>query len=270
MTEWWALERYSESDWIMWSSVNWSDVPTITPTLIQYNQDEYEQNTCTVYAAMGAWSAVTGKEIEADKRKEIVQEAIKRWLDTSIWWRVHSAVKLVYDMMWEVSFVSVPVWSDDYFEAIKRGYHLVAWYNGNRTYNNDRDNNGVVEINNWGKTSYWHCIRHKNYTDLEVVDNYPARKTNIYQLPNIQEKQKVWGQIFYNAYFYIPKLIIDMSNLPEHITTGNTEVIKAWETETSQRLNNGGDKSKLYRNYIDEDAITRMLIDIKLIRSKLI
>ena len=257
----------------MGSTIDRDQVPTITSKVVQYNQDEYKTNTCTVYAAMWSWTATTGIEIPKAKRIEIVDEAIKRWLDINIWRWVHSAVKLVYDMMWEVSFVSVSTWSDDYFEALKRGYHLVAWYNGNRIYNTDRDNNGIVEINNRGKTSYWHCIRHTNY-DTRVVDNYPARKTNLYELPNIQQKMKVWWQIFYNTYFYIPKIIIPMNNLPAHKTADQVTsqddkaIITAWENEVSKWLTDWGDKSKLWRDYTWDRAVDRMLIDLWYIRRK--
>ena len=275
MSEWWALEMYSESDWRMWGIVKREDVADIEWTLILYNQDEYKRNTCTLYASMSAWSYTTGIEIPLEKRKEIVDKAIVLWLDTSIWRRVNKAVKLIADEMWLVSYVSVPMWSDDYWEGVKKWYRMIWWYGGNATYNKDRDNNNRVELNKRGKQSYAHCIWLQDNLDHKVVDNYNKRPSNIYEFPNLQAKIKESWQMFYNTYFYVSKIIIPMDNLPKHDTNFSTplrlEVLKSWKAELSVHINNGWKPTYdvyTFDNPTDEtDIIGKMQTELAFLRN---
>ena len=262
-----AFERYGEWDRVMGSVIDWDDIPQAPNqyTNIQYDQNEFERNTCTVYMAMWAYSDLTGKEIPKEKRKEIVYKAIEIWLDTSYGRWVNAAVKLVADMMGGVSYVSCIVDSSDYWEAIKRWYSMMSWYGGNAVYNVDRDDDGVVDTNTRGKASYNHAVRY-NQRDLQVVDNYSRRETNVYRLPELEKKNHSW-QMFYNAYFYIPKYNMPMSNLPAHKSEWVTpSTLQARETEVSKWIADGWDQSKLWRDYTTDDTNEKMLIDLKNIR----
>jgi len=274
-----ALEKYNESDWRMWGMIDRDKVPTITPTLVELDQNEYQRNTCTVYASMASYVASTGNHIPEIHRYDIVDQSIDRWLDISIWRWVSMAVKLIYDQFDDVSYVSCKIWSDDFWEAIKRWYHLVAWYSWNKVYNDDRDDDGSVATNDWGKWTYGHCIRFAKqpWTDLIIVDNYKQRETNIYKLPDLAEKIKSWN-MFYNCYFYIPKIIIPMSNLPEHGTFFSTplrlEVLEARKTELSVHIDNGWKPTYsiyIFDNPTDEtDIIGKMQTELGFLRNWLI
>lgn len=277
--EWGAIERYSEADRVLWGLINREDIPTPEYTFwdneIQYNQDEYKSNTCTMYQAFWAWSDLTGEEISLEDRRNMIDLAIEQGLDVSVGWYVHRAVKLVADYMWEVSYVRVPVDSFDYYRALDMWFSLMEWYKGNREYISDRDNNWVVEINDWWDSTYWHA-RRASWVDSRI-DNYLGRDTNIYKLPELDTKIDSWN-IFTYAYFYFDKIEMPpITNLPPHISPDDVaspqrrEIVIARENEGSQRLRDWNELN--YSVYtadtpIDEtDAITRMIVDLYMIRN---
>lgn len=277
--EWGAIERYWEADWVLWGVVDREQIANpqfrFQDKEVQYNQDEYKSNTCTVYQAMGAYSDLRGKEIPLIQRKELVDLAIEWGLDVDEGWYLDSAVKLVAKYFWDVSWARVKTGSPDYAIAKNKWFSLMEWYGGNRTYNRDRDDNGVVDTNDWGTRSYWHA-RRSTSTDTRV-DNYSIRPTNVYRLPELGEKIKS-GNIFVYSYFYFDKIELPMVELPKHITdkevrTGDQkDIIKARETEMWVTLANWG--KLLYTNYYSVDPrdypqiLARMLNDLQEFRRK--
>jgi len=237
-TEGGAIEYYSEADWIVGWVVNRDDIAepefTFEDNEFEYNQDEFERNTCTVYQAIGAYSDLRGQYIGENTRKELVEKAIEQWLDTSIGWYVHRAVKLVADYFGDVSYARVAVWWDDYDIAKDMGFSLMEWYRGNRTYKDDRDDDWVVDTNNRGTHSYWHARR--AWWEDNRTDNYAGRNTNIYRLPELEKKMES-GNIFSRAYIYFDRLEMPDWNLPPHVSPASfstplaKETAKAWETE---------------------------------------
>lgn len=261
--EWGALEQYSERDWIVWWMVNREDIwyPKFVyeDKRIQYDQNEYKRNTCTVYACMWAYSDNFWFEIPFPIRKEIVELAIEEWLDTSIWWYLHKAVALCWDYL-NVSRARVTAWSEDFREALNRGFTLVYWYRWNATYNKDKNDDAIVQSNDRWETTYWHAprlISAKVIDEVVVVDNYETREINIYTLPEYSEKIKNW-EMFRNAYFYFDEYTPPMSILPEHMwpeefdTELQKETVKAWESEMQKHISNGWEL--LYSRYASDDS----------------
>lgn len=271
-------EKYAESDWIMWWILNREDI--VPPShifaekQIQYNQNEYKKNGCTIYASMWAYSDLTGHIFTLQERQHLYEIAVEQWLDPSIWWYVHKWFDLIRKFKGDVSYARVRIWSDDYRKALKLWFSVVTWYGWNRTYNRDRDDNHIVESNDRGDQSYHHAIRHTLLQDkLYISDNYLWRASNVYALPTLEEKQKSWA-LFTRWYFYFQKIDLLMANLPRHIMRDQAfdqetkEIITAWENEVSARLIKWWDQTKLFSSYTWYHAITRMLIDLKHIRNE--
>jgi len=270
-------EAYSESDWTMWWVINRDDIAppshTFSENQIQYNQNEYRKNGCTIYASMWAYSDLTGYEFTLQERKDLYDLAVEQGLDPSFWWYVHKWFDLIRTFKEDVSYARVRIWSDDYRKALKLWFSLVTWYGWNRTYNKDRDDNRIVESNDRWDPSYHHAIRHTLVDDkLNIPDNYLWRGSNVYAFPELEEKQKSW-ELFARWYFYFKKIDIHMANLPKHITRDQApdsqtrEIIIARENEISAWIEKWGDTNSLYVDYTGPHAITRMLIDLKWVRS---
>lgn len=271
-----CLERYSEQDWVVGGIINWSDIPypdfVYDDNQYQYNQNEYKRNTCTVYASMGAYSDNFWEEVTLTERKELVDLAIEQWLDTSIGRYIHKAVALV-GSYFDVSYARVDANSEDFWEALMRWFTLVYWYRGNREYNDDRDDDWVVQSNDWWNTTYWHAPRlivARVVDNVVIVDNYEQRASNVYSWTEYTEKMKNW-KMFRYGYFYFDKYTPPMNDLPKHLwpeeydTTLQKDTVKAREREMQVHLANGGkllwsvyysddprDKEGIHSRYLDD------------------
>jgi len=196
---------------------------------------------------------------------------------------VPKAVDLVRRRMGDVSSARVLVGSEDYFKALLMGFTLITGYGGNRVYNQDRDNNGILEINQRGKATYHHAIPHTVIDDKGtqgVVDSSSISrpKTNVYANPEINKKVDESGNYFSRAYFYFKKIDLTMANLPKHLTRDDVltpaqqQTVIAWENEASKHLADGGKLSFTdYRtdNVADHPLIlAKMVVDLDRIRNK--
>lgn len=248
---------------------------------IQYNQKEYKRNGCTIYASMWAYSDLTGYEFTRKERQYLYDLAVEQGLDPTFWWYVHKWFDLIRNFKEDVSYARVRIWSEDHRKALSLWFSLVTWYGWNRTYNKDRDDNRIIESNDRWDPSYHHAIRHTLIQDkLHITDNYLWRASNIYKFPELEEKQKSW-ELFDRWYFYFQKIDLQMANLPmanvpKHIMRDQAfdqatkEIIIAWENEVSAWIKDGWDKSILYVDYTWPHAITRILGDLKWVRSNTI
>lgn len=193
------------------------------------------------------------------------------------------AVDLVRRTMGDVSSARVAVGSEDYFKALLLGFTLITGYGGNRTYNQDRDNNGILEINKRGKASYQHAIPHAIIDDKGtqgVIDSSAIGRpnTNVYSNPEIVKKVDESGNYFGWAYFYFTKITLPMTNLPKHIlrtdvaTHTQAQAVIAWENEASKYIADGG--TLLYTDYWTDNVadhpliLAKMMDDLARIRGK--
>lgn len=291
-TYWVIEEAYSESDWIMGNVFDMKDVAdplhTFAEKQIQYNQNEYMTNTCTIYQAIWAYSDLRGIKIPLKTRKLLCDMAEEAWLDPSIGWYVHKAVDLVAKYFGDVSYWRVRLWSTEYYELLAKWFSMMWGYGWNAVYNKDRDDNRSVDKNNRWKATYYHAVRGTMVKEdnkvVHIADNYDYRHSNVYWLPNIGDKQALSWNMFNWAYFYFDKIDIEMQDLPRHIlrtqakTVRQREIIIAWENEVSAWLKRWGEKNKLFVEYTADlnseydinAVITRMLLDLKFIRAWLV
>lgn len=282
-------EELHESDRVMGGVVDWSMVANPpsrrTDKKIMYDQrqDKERPNGCTLFSSMLAYTSNFGYIFSNAEKAEIYDDAVELGLDPSIGWSVPKAVDLIRRRMGDVSSARVAVGSDDYFKALLMGFTLITGYGGNRVYNQDRDNNGILEINQRGKATYHHAIPHAVIDDKGtqgVIDSAALTrpKTNVYANPDIVKKVDESGNYFSRAYFYFKKITMDTTNLPKHITRDDVltpaqqQAVIAWENEASKHITNGG--KLLYSDYWTDNVadhpliLAKMMDDLARIRGK--
>lgn len=287
----WDIWLQQDSDWrLSGESIVLMDkireLPVFNDVVRVANQYKHERHndSCTKFAPYNIWCTMFDREISYEEIDEVEKISLDlgwewpwNWRSSTYWFdslrkyvnanheeywvskRNYNLFSEVFDLLMEKR---VPIWisiqvDSNYWKDIK------DW------------------VLNWDsfKKNYWHADvimqmskDNKNYTMLDSVGwvTYKISKTKF---------KKLFDDWNIRAYWYclLPLKIINMpelaTNLPQHILASETkdpadkEIIVAWETEASVRLNNGWDVNKLYKNYKDKHAITRMLIDLKFIRS---
>jgi hypothetical protein len=272
-----------ESDWRVGSAIDWEGIAPPHTTWRDhkhvYDQDRIGPNSCTLATACWCYTDATGVVFDYETLQAWYKEATElphRPLDPTVGRWVGDAFAFVGKKQWDMSRAMLKLGSDDYYRALEKGFSLSTGYGWNRAYNIDRNDDSIVQSNDRWSANYHHCIRHV-VTDQEnnvlIPDNYPKRASNVYRNPEIDKKIQESGNYFTRWYFYFQKTTLPMATLPVHLSKDKAnspetrEIIIARENEISAWLEKGGDPAQLYKNYTWEHAITRMLIDLKWVRS---
>lgn len=212
-------EQYDNRDYLIGDGIVIPRAPKGTDSFLlngatQYNQKEVSQVSCTIHAAMGAYSDLTGFKFQIEERDEIWKEAIERGADPKVGWYIHSAVKLVADWVNEncsdkVSYYRVRLGTFEHSAVMRLGYSVIGGFRGNKLYQTDREDNGIIDNLEIGETTFGHALRW-NYSKGDeydrIVDNYPYRNTNLYLIPSANWKTLVKNRVFFeNGYVYLLK-----------------------------------------------------------------
>lgn len=186
---------------------------------ITYSQYEIQKNSCTLHASMTAYSGLTGYRFTLEERKEIYQEALNQGFDPSVGWYINKAVHLIKKYvdtrndLQSVEYRKFTVGSPEFNKALRLGYMPILGYRGNREFNKDRNDDKILQKTEFGTSSYGHALtgrydvgsRYKGFTLTGLVDNYPNRDSNQYQVPTNHWKTLVKNDVFFsNARIYIP------------------------------------------------------------------
>lgn len=227
---------------------------------IQYNQKEVSAYSCTVHAAMGAYSDLTGYVFPLEERKALWKKAIQLGADPNVGWYINSAVDLVRKP--DVYSFRVEVGSDNFFKALDNGYSAVAGFRGNKAYENDKNLDGILDKITFGKTTYGHSIRivqsEQDVFDL-VVDNYKGITFNVYKINRENFKKLIANGVFFvSAYVYVDKAEFDGMNEAE-------KTVPIWATGSYDKAIKKGvisytDSSKLFQPVMDskvEDTLIK-------------
>lgn len=294
---WLLWEQYKESDWRLGYVLDLDDVwypwATFFDKKIQYNQKAITdwENDCTIVSAMWLYSDLTWYRFSLQEQQEIHDLAVELWLDVNAWRYLHLAIDLIRryvngrNDMTHISSAKITIDSEDFWEIISRWFSVQIWYWWNRLYNDAFKNDWEMELEQRGKATYYHAVRRTDNNELEmyIIDNYTwLLKYNYYTIPEFRKILAWWQYYFTYWYFYFLKHNPPMAQLPTHITREQAttpkrrEIIIARENEVSKRINDWWDISKLYSQYEadtkedETDAITRMLNDLRLVRSNLL
>lgn len=153
---------------------------------IQYNQNEVSKVSCPIHSVCTAISSLSGYTFTLDERKNLWQKAISLGANPNKGWFLSSAVDLVRKYWNEkntdklLSF-RVNRKSPEFKDLLSKGYALAVSYNGNATYNADKNADGRLDKTTFGASTYGHLVSViDSGKDVTIVDNYKGIKHNLY------------------------------------------------------------------------------------------
>lgn len=188
------------------------NIPTPSNTFdgIVYEQDLVSNVSCTLHGALGALSDLMGIRFSVECRKKLWDRALALGAQEGIGWYVDKAVKLVRDFAREqghdILYFRVMLGSEEYADAIKKGYTVVTGYRGNASFNMDITD-GVLDGTDFTNTTYGHCLRLTEDMEFRanenLVDNYPDSRpeSNIYRVSDVNLKKLRENNVFFNSGF---------------------------------------------------------------------
>jgi len=120
--------------------------------IYQKNQarDKRYSYTCTITSSILAICDLFNEAITDDELNKICEEAISQGLDPQKGWSFYQAVDCAR-RYWnrtrpdrKVLSFKITAGTREYFTALSYGYSLVCGYQGNKAYNDDKEQDGVV------------------------------------------------------------------------------------------------------------------------------
>jgi hypothetical protein len=207
-----AKEAPSPTDWRIGSTTlqKIADAPNSFWTKqIQYNQNEVHYFSCTIFAAVGAVSDLTGYRFTKTQLTKMVQEA-RQFGFSEDGWYVNAAVDFVRNW-WKQNqspnFTSylIEMDSSNLLNVLAKGYSVVTGFRHTPLYQSDIDTDGVLDTTNLGEfTGGGHAIRmakdNQDPTVIRaVVDNYiNVNPHNIYRIKATDLKTLVQKGVFFS------------------------------------------------------------------------
>lgn len=223
------------------------DIPTppykYSDLQIQYSQVPYK-SSCTLFGPMGAVSDLTGRVWPKQDQADIYQQSLKLGLKPEIGWYTDDGVDLVrknYFRLYNQELLSfrMPFASEQFYDALKKGYTTVIGYKGNREYNLDYKD-GVLDSTSFGVSTYGHCLRLVQ-TDIDIyeliVDNYVGRKPNTYKIKKANLKELLDNGVFHKyAFIFVIKKDFEQLNM----TDGFFAKVPLWATVSVEKAIKAG------------------------------
>lgn len=202
----------------------------------RYQQTEVSSVSCTVHAAMGAYTDQTGNVFDLPHRQAVWNIALSEGANPLVGWSVSKAVDAVRkyaNTLWGMNIMSlrVSVGSPEFFQALDQGYSIVTGFNGSTAYEVDR-RDGILDGVVFGRTLYGHCIRVCKDTDGNftlVVDNYPnTSKWNTYKIDRSHFDKLIKNNVFFlGGYVFVYKEDWDKMNAQG--------IVPIWAQESVQK-----------------------------------
>lgn len=192
-------------------------------TKIEYNQDDVSKVSCTVFACMGAVTALTGYVFTHDEQKHLWNEAVKQGADPAVGWSGASAKDLVRNYCnskgMDLMTITVDLTDVDKVAYIlSQGYSIAYGHRGNKAFNQDIAD-GRLDNVEFGTTTYGHFLHmSKDVRHSDVVKNinsYPKTKKdkNIYYVEASKIAKLVKNGLFFRwAFVFVVKADFDNMN----------------------------------------------------------
>lgn len=238
----WAKDTdYRLTEWLL------DALPTLyqqDEVIFQYNQWNQlrSKKSCTLFSPIWAISDLFNIEIPLDTAKKRDASSYNNgrmkdsWRYVALW--VDHIVKEYNNSeyakkYWKAAYYSVDLKDNELVKKIlDKRYTICTWYQGNATYNNDKNKDGILNGTTFGASTYWHAVWAIWSTKYpaRIKDNYKWIKYNIYEVEH--EFSEI--PCFYDRWFVITKVAEDaleevkrlnkMKTLTENMINDNSEM----------------------------------------------
>lgn len=204
---------------------NWDS--DLLPTLFkkdeirfEYNQwaNDWSQNSCTIFAALGMYSDLTNYEFSISEIKEADELSYEPWYshnrERGRGWYVKDAVdcirkyvngrKDLVEKYWKVASYRISKYNDDIIEWCLDKLYTIDWnYCPTTKFHQDYLTDGMVDGTDFWTQTNWHSVDIiKKEWQRSVKNSYKGTKYNVFWLRNeLSKLTNFW------SYFYIYTLV---------------------------------------------------------------
>lgn len=239
-------ELFDERNWQLAAGI--VDLPkprmVFDDTGAEYYQDEIADSSCTIHGCIGAVTDQTGLLFTKAERKELWQMALdwqppKYAAKDGVGWWTTLAVDLIREytnknkLSQEDRLNSYHMWigEGEFWEALSKGYTVVVGFKGNKSWNADKNADGILDGIDFGKATYAHCVR---MIEVEeglyemVIDNYPNHsKSNRYKIPRKNLEILIKKGIFhFGSYVFAYAKDVETAKYPPYAVKSIEKAIK--------------------------------------------
>lgn len=209
--------------------------------IFQYNQwkQKWSEKSCTLFSPVWAISDLMNIEIPLSTIKEWDELSYSKWRRKGNWRYVAMWVEHICDCYnasnlakwhWKVAYYSVDIKDNELVKKIlDKRYTICTGYQWNAKYNNDKNDNWVLDGTSFGSSTYWHAVNtiwSINENPARIKDNYYwTSKYNIYDLAhNFSELS-----CFYDRWYVITKVSEDNFERVKELNEFRTILIQTIE-----------------------------------------
>ncbi|MDJ1180201.1 S-layer homology domain-containing protein [Roseofilum sp. BLCC_M91] len=204
-----AKEAYSTLDWRLGNVLE--DVPVAPSNFwdrqIQYNQLDLHPMSCTLFAAAGAISDLTGYRFSLADFGQLIQEARRYGFSDTEGWYINQAVDLLR-RWWNNRRETIVSYRVDMIgsqlgSVLGKGYSVVTGYRGSAQYNADFNADGFLDQTSFGDLTYGHAVRmtqdrqNPSYARVMIDNYYGVQRFNNYRVRVGDISRLVENGVFY-------------------------------------------------------------------------
>ena len=219
--------------------------------IFEYNQfnQKWSQKSCTLFSPIWAISDLMNIEIWLDTIKAWDKDSYNHWRKEWEWWWVALGVEFIADKYndsdfakkhWKVAYYSIDLKDNALVKKVlDKHYTICTGYDGNATYNNDKNKDWILNGTTFWKSTYWHAVSAiwSDKNPARIKDNYKGIKYNIYEVEH-EFSEIPW---FFNRGYVFTKVAEDaleevkrlnkMKTLTENMIRDNSEMRKLTNDE---------------------------------------
>ena len=236
----WLWEKptdYILTEWI----ADW--LPTLyqqDEIIYEYNQfaQKWSQKSCTLFSPIWAISDLFNVEIPLNVIKKWDEDSYNNRRAKDSGWYVSSWVDHICkewnnseygEKYGKVAYYKIDMKDNELVKKILEKRYTICWgYQGNATYNNDKNDNWVLDWTEFGNPTYWHAVGiiWSTKYPARIKDNYKGSKNNIYEVANSFDKI----DCFYIGWYVITKVAEDAIEEVKRLNKMKTECLNCIES----------------------------------------
>lgn len=224
--------------------------------IFQYNQGKQPRSkkSCTLFSPVGAISDLVNLQIWLDYIKDWDSSSYNEWRRPDEWWYVAlwvDHIRKCYNNSdlskahWKVASYVIDLKDNELVKKVlDKRYTICTGYQWNAKYNNDKNDNWILEWTEFGTPTYWHAVNAIWWitTPSRIKDNY--FETNRYNIYGVRHN---FSEIpcFYDKWYIFTKVEEDALEDIKRLNEMNTVVLiliennsKMWHLTNDEKFRN--------------------------------